>query len=102
MAFLDVRHFAETHASFSPDGITLDTYTDDIEAVRRKLGFQQLVVIGHSHNGNLSLEYAKRFPSRVSHVVLIGSPARGKPDNRGGRCVLGRPCVGAAKGGSAA
>ena len=74
MAFVDVRHFAETHASFSPDGITLDTYTDDIEAVRRKLGFQQVVVIGHSHNGNLALEYAKRFPSRVSHVVLIGSP----------------------------
>lgn len=74
MAFLDVRHFAETDASVAPDRITLDTYTDDIEAVRRKLGFQQGVVIGHSHNGNLALEYAKRFPSRVSHVVLIGSP----------------------------
>lgn len=74
MAFIDVRHFAETDPLFSLDRISLDTYTDDIEAVRRQLGFQRIVVMGHSHNGNLALEYAKRFPSRVSHVVLIGSP----------------------------
>ena len=74
MAFLDVRHFAENDQAVGPGCVTLDTYTDDIEAVRRELGFQRAVVIGHSHMGNLALEYAKRFPSVASHVVLIGSP----------------------------
>ena len=74
MAFLDVRHFAENDPAFDLSRVTLDTYTDDIEAVRRELGFQRVVVVGHSHMGNLALEYAKRFPSVVSHVVLIGSP----------------------------
>ena len=74
MAFLDVRHFAENDPPFGLGRVTLDTYTDDIEAIRRELGFQRVVVVGHSHMGNLALEYAKRFPSRVSHVVLIGSP----------------------------
>ena len=74
MAFLDVRHFAENDPAFGLGRVTLDTYTDDIEAIRCELGFQRVVVVGHSHMGNLALEYAKRFPSRVSHVVLIGSP----------------------------
>ena len=74
LAFMDVRHFAETSTSHSPGIITLDTYTDDIERVRSEIGFERAAVIGHSHHGNLALEYAKRYPEKVSHVVLIGSP----------------------------
>jgi proline iminopeptidase len=74
LVFMDVRHFAEIDTSCSPDKVTLDTYTNDIEQVRTKLGFERVVVIGHSHHGNLALEYAKRYPERVSHLVLIGSP----------------------------
>ena len=74
LAFVDVRHFAEIDASCTLDNITLDTYTDDIEQARAKVGFERVVVVGHSHHGNLALEYAKRYPAAVSHTVLIGSP----------------------------
>lgn len=74
LAFIDVRHFAEVDASCSLHNITLGTYLDDIEEARNKAGFERAVVIGHSHHGNLALEYAKRYPAKVSHVVLIGSP----------------------------
>jgi proline iminopeptidase len=73
LAFVDVRHFAEVDPSYPLDKITLDSYTDDIEQVRATVGFERAVLIGHSHHGNLALEYAKRHPARVSHVVLIGS-----------------------------
>jgi proline iminopeptidase len=73
LVFVDVRHFAEIDTSSRLDKITLDTYTDDIEQVRTRAGFERGVVIGHSHHGNLALEYAKRYPEKVSHVVLIGS-----------------------------
>lgn len=74
LAFVDVRHFAEMDASPGPGKITLDTYTNEIEQARTQVGFERSVVIGHSHHGNLALEYAKRYPANVSHVVLIGSP----------------------------
>jgi proline iminopeptidase len=74
LAFVDVRHFAEIDASRSPDTITLDTYTDEIDQIRTQIGFGRAVIVGHSHHGNLALEYAKRYPAAVSHVVLIGSP----------------------------
>jgi proline iminopeptidase len=74
LVFIDVRHFARCDASFALDTISLDTYIDDIEKVRTKIGLDRAIVVGHSHHGNLALEYAKRYPARVSHVVLIGSP----------------------------
>ncbi|MGH9199217.1 MAG: alpha/beta fold hydrolase, partial [Acidimicrobiia bacterium] len=74
LTFVDLRHFAESDVSFSLDRITLNTYTEDIEQVRSTLGFERVVVIGHSHHGNLALEYAKRYALRVSHIVLIGTP----------------------------
>lgn len=74
LIFMDVRHFAQAGSSLDLDKLPLDTYLDDIERVRAHLGLDRVVLIGHSHHGNLALEYAKRYPARVTHVVLIGSP----------------------------
>ena len=74
LAFVDVRHFAEPDAAPGLDDISLDSYMADLELLRDQLRLERFVVIGHSHHGNLALEYAKRYPARVSHVVLIGSP----------------------------
>jgi proline iminopeptidase len=77
MAFTDLRHFAPSDPAFDLRRITFDTYADDIDRVRAALGFERFVIAGHSKHGNIALEYAKRFPGRVSHVVLIGSPPCG-------------------------
>lgn len=74
LVFIDLRHFAEDDGSLEPEEVTLDTYLDDIERIRARTGFEQGIVIGHSHHGNLALEYAKRYPERVTHLVMIGSP----------------------------
>lgn len=44
LGFMDVRHFAETDDSFSPERMTLNTYIDDIEHVRVEVGFERAVV----------------------------------------------------------
>lgn len=77
LAFTDLRHFAPSDAAFDLNRITFDTYADDIDRVRAALGFERCVIAGHSKHGNIALEYAKRYPARASHVVLIGSPPCG-------------------------
>ncbi|MBN8278990.1 MAG: alpha/beta hydrolase [Gammaproteobacteria bacterium] len=72
--FLDLRYFAEPGTSCSADRITLDDYVDDIEKFCSATAFGQFVLLGHSHHGNVALEYAKRHPARVSHLVLVGTP----------------------------
>jgi len=74
LIYMDVRHFAEAGGSLDLNALSFETYLDDIERVRRHLGLDCVVLIGHSHHGNLALEYAKKYPARVSHLVLIGSP----------------------------
>jgi proline iminopeptidase len=51
--------------------MTWENLTADAEALRRKLGFDQWAVLGHSFGGNVALEYALRYPERLSHLLLL-------------------------------
>jgi proline iminopeptidase len=70
----DLPHFVRPTPRFTCASINFDSYAKCIEAVRLDAKLGRIVVVGHSHHGNVALEYAKRFPRNVSHVVLIGSP----------------------------
>lgn len=50
----------------------LDTLVEDVESLRRALGVPQLAVMGHSFGGTLALEYAAKYPERVSRLLLVG------------------------------
>jgi len=75
--FVDLRHFAPSAPTMQVDAITLDSYAEDVDVIRRFFGFDEVAVLGHSIHGNMALEYARRYPQRVSHVVVIGSPPVG-------------------------
>jgi pimeloyl-ACP methyl ester carboxylesterase len=45
---------------------------DDIESVRKALGYEKIDIWAISYGTRLAQDYIKRFPTRVSHVVLAG------------------------------
>ena len=53
--------------------MTMDNLTADADALRQALGFEKWAVLGHSFGGNVALEYALRYPSSLSHLVLMNS-----------------------------
>lgn len=55
--------------------MTWDNLTADADALRETLGFERWAVLGHSFGGHVALEYALRYPDRVSHLVLSSTPA---------------------------
>jgi proline iminopeptidase len=63
--------------------MTWDNLTADADALRQKLGFERWAVLGHSFGGNVALEYALRYPSTVSHLVLLdtGGDSRWQQQN---------------------
>jgi len=71
--FVDTRHFVPSTKPVDLDGITIDSYSRDLEEVRRTLGLEKIAVLGHSIHGTLALEYARRYPDHVSHVIAIGA-----------------------------
>lgn len=73
LIFVDHRGFARSSGSVTTSECTLDIVLADIELVREHLGLDKIVIIGHSGHGYMALEYAKKYPQRVSHVVMIGT-----------------------------
>jgi proline iminopeptidase len=51
--------------------MTWDSLTADADALRERLGFERWAVIGHSFGGHVALEYALRYPERLTHLVLM-------------------------------
>lgn len=51
--------------------MTWENLTADADALRQKLGFEKWAVLGHSFGGKVALEYALRYPERLSHLILL-------------------------------
>lgn len=53
--------------------VTMADLVNELDEVRRALGFQRICVIGASVLGYWPLEYAKAYPDRISHAIMIGT-----------------------------
>jgi proline iminopeptidase len=51
--------------------LTWENLTADADVLREKLGFEKWAVLGHSFGGYVALEYALRYPNRLSALVLV-------------------------------
>lgn len=57
--------------------ISLEAWVRDLECVVDALELERFALFGHSQGSAIALEYAKRHPARVSHLILLGAYARG-------------------------
>lgn len=51
--------------------MTWENLTADADALRERLGYERWAVLGHSFGGHVALEYALRYPDRVSQLILL-------------------------------
>ncbi len=72
LVFVDWRGFGEMTTSTNNSQLSLDIFLNDIDQIRQRLNIPTSIIIGHSAHALLALEYAKKYPQHVSHVVMIG------------------------------
>ena len=72
--FSDMRAMVPYTKTYDLEKVTLDTFLDDIERVRAAVGFDKVCVFGHSIGGLFALEYARKYPQHVTHVIMNGTP----------------------------
>ena len=72
MVYLDQRGSGRSEKHWAKR-YSLDLMVDDLEQLRRLWGVERMDLIGHSFGTVLALEYAARYPQRVSHLVLSGT-----------------------------
>lgn len=69
----DLRGHGES--PIPPVPYSLDQLVDDLEALRRTLGYEHIHVIGHSLGGMIGPRYAQRFPEHTRSVSLLSTAA---------------------------
>jgi proline iminopeptidase len=74
---VDSRLFLPSDSGFDVETITIESVAQEWDEIRQAFGFETVAVLGHSMFGNFALEYARRYPDRVTHVVVVGSPPIG-------------------------
>lgn len=57
------------------DRYTVDHYRDEVEAIRRKLDVDEILLYGQSWGGMLALEYVLEYPENVRSLVLANTLA---------------------------
>ena len=57
------------------ESMTWENLTADADALRERLGYERWAVLGHSFGGTVALEYALRYPARVSQLILLDTGA---------------------------
>lgn len=55
------------------DRYTVEHYREEVEAVRRAIGAESIVLYGASWGGMLAQEYAFEYPERVSKLILLST-----------------------------
>lgn len=62
-------------------GIDHSTWADDADALRRHLGHEKMILLGHSCGGFIAMEYARKYGDHLSGLVLCcTAPALGYPE----------------------
>jgi proline iminopeptidase len=73
LIYYDQRGRGKSAQTVSPATVTIDSEMADLETVRAALGLEQVALLGHSWGGLLVMEYALRYPDRVSHLILLNT-----------------------------
>jgi len=71
LIYYDQRGRGKSADHVKAEDVSLKSDVDDIDAVRRHFQIDAPVLLGHSWGAVLALEYALRYPTHVSHLVLM-------------------------------
>ncbi len=71
LIFVDTRGSGGSQRDVEPATINVGQFVDDLEGLRADLGIERMALTGHSHGGYIALNYALRFPSRLTHLILV-------------------------------
>jgi proline iminopeptidase len=80
LIYYDQRGRGKSIGQTRPEDVTIESEIADLEAVRRHLGLDEIVVLGHSWGGLLAMEYGIRHSDRTSHLILLNTAPASRND----------------------
>jgi proline iminopeptidase len=59
--------------TYDTNYINISATLEDIEFLRKHLGYEEWIVLGHSYGGLLASKYASEYPGSVSTIILVST-----------------------------
>lgn len=73
LLYYDQRLSGRSSADVDSADITLDSFVEDIEGLRKEFGYEKIHLMAHSWGGLLALEYAIKYPGNLNSLILLNS-----------------------------
>jgi proline iminopeptidase len=73
LIYYDQRGRGKSAEHVQPDDVSLASDVADIDAVREYFQLESAAILGHSFGALLAMEYAIRYPYRVSHLIVMNT-----------------------------
>ena len=70
LIYYDHRINGRSQRAHDLSDVNHDTWIADAEALRARLGYDRIILFGHSYGGGLALEYALKYGDRLAGLVL--------------------------------
>jgi proline iminopeptidase len=73
LIYYDQRGRGKSSGTVVPEDVGIESEIQDLDRIREHLGLDTISILGHSWGGLLAMEYATRYPDRVSGLVLMNT-----------------------------
>ncbi|MDF1673034.1 MAG: alpha/beta fold hydrolase [Vicingaceae bacterium] len=77
--FYDQRACGKTDFPSDTSSINIETYVEDLEALRNHLKIKKIKLLGHSWGALLALKYSLKYPENLDKLILV-APAPSNSD----------------------
>ena len=71
--FFDHRGSSRSTGEVNPETMSFDVFVNDLECMRKSLGFKKMSLIGECWGGALSMKYAITYPEYVDKLILLNT-----------------------------
>ncbi len=73
LIFYDQRGCGKSTGSINADSISMESFVNDIEAIRKTFNFDKISILGHSWGGFVAMHYAIADQSHIDKLILSNS-----------------------------
>ena len=73
LIFYDQRAMGKSSADFDSSQMTMNSFVEDLEGIRKAFGLEKMNLLGHSWGGLVSMFYAIKYPSHLQSLILVNT-----------------------------
>jgi proline iminopeptidase len=73
LIFYDQRAMGKSSADFDTNQMTMRSFVEDLDGIRKAFGLEKMNVLGHSWGGLVSMFYAIKYPENLQSLILVNT-----------------------------